>query len=92
MTRDGIKVGLSAAIEGGGATSSARRSSYIGKISIPNPDGTYQFEMLLRTEDLPPDLLEYREELIDEFMEKIRRDMERREEEKLRAAADEAAQ
>lgn len=88
VTRDGIKVGLSAAIEGGGAISASQRSGYVGKISIPNSDGSYQFEILLRAEDLPPDLLEYREELIDEFMEKMRHDMEQREEAKVRAAAE----
>ncbi|MBX3395110.1 MAG: hypothetical protein KF841_07045 [Phycisphaerae bacterium] len=55
----------------------ARRaaSSYVGKISIPSGDGTYSYEFLLRADELPDDILEYRRQLLEAYIQKIRADM-----------------
>jgi hypothetical protein len=75
ISRDGIFVGLSAAIEGGGRRTGSQ-SPYVGKISIPSPDGSYTLDFLLRGDELPPDILEYREQLLQEYFEKMRKDLQ----------------
>jgi len=54
----------------------ARRGSpYIGKISIPSRDGNCTYEFLLREDELPRDIVEYRRQIIDEYILKMREDM-----------------
>ncbi len=71
--RDGIQVRLSESA--GGAEARARRSAYVGKISIPSADGSYAYEFLLREDELPEDILQYRRQLLEEFVQKMRADM-----------------
>lgn len=78
VTRDGISIRLSEAIAGvSSAAAAARRSPYVGKISLPSEDGKYTLDFLLRGDELPPDILQYREQIIEEYVEKMRGDMEK---------------
>lgn len=38
----------------------------IGRVTMPGPDGTFQYEFLIRESDLPPEVKEARRKLIDE--------------------------
>lgn len=76
VSRDGISVGLSEAIAGDGAHSAARRSPYVGKITIPGKDGSFAIDFLLSSEDLPPDILEYREQIIEDYVERARPELQ----------------
>jgi hypothetical protein len=73
IRRDGVYTGLSDEI--GGTTPARRGSQYVGKISIPSGDGTFTYEFLLRSDELPDDVLEHRRQLIEEYVQKMRRDM-----------------
>lgn len=83
MRRDGLYITIdkTAALAGGqsipdGKTvGSAQRSPYVGKISVPGGDGSYTIDFLLRADELPADVLELREQIIDEYIQRIRRDM-----------------
>ncbi len=72
-TRDGIHVSLSESA--GGAEARARRSAYVGKISVPSADGSFTYEFLLREDELPEDILQYRSQLIEEMVQKMRAEM-----------------
>jgi len=76
IRRDGIYVGLSPRIGSkGGAGIASRRSPYVGKISIPSADGTYTYDFLLREDELPDDVLAHRRQIIEEYIQKMRKDM-----------------
>jgi len=74
--RDGISIGLSEAISGSAARSSTRRSPYVAKISVPSKDGTYTLDFLLSGDELPPDVLEFRDHIIEQYIERLRVDLE----------------
>jgi hypothetical protein len=74
--RSGIQVSLAEGIgDVPGVAPSRRTSAYIGKISLPSADGTYTYDFLLRADELPPDILEYRRQIIEEYIQKMRADM-----------------
>ncbi len=80
IRRNGIYVGLSDNIHGqaaGGDPTAARGSggAYVGKISIASSDGKYSYDFLLRADELPDDILEYRRQIIEEYIQKMRADM-----------------
>jgi hypothetical protein len=75
MRRDFLFLGLADDYQPGGATASARRSPYVGKISVTSEDGSYTYDFLLRADELPADVLEYRRQIIGEYIERMRRDM-----------------
>lgn len=77
VRRDGIHFGLSDAISGNAARPAARRSPYVARISIPIKEGGYTLDVLLSGEDLPPDVLEYRDQVIERYVDKVRADMEK---------------
>ncbi|HUN81611.1 MAG TPA: DUF4974 domain-containing protein [Phycisphaerae bacterium] len=73
---DSIHMSLSEAVTSeSGKAAVARTSPYIAKISVPSPDGTYSMEFLIRAEDLPPEILEARSQMLQEMIQKIRRDI-----------------
>jgi hypothetical protein len=84
MRRDVLYIGLAEDFQPttGPATTTApaggaapRRSTYVGRITIPSEDGRFSYDFLVREEDLPPDVLEYRRQVIKQYIEQIRRDM-----------------
>jgi hypothetical protein len=93
IRRDGITIGLSEALAGNAARSTTRRSPYVAKITIPSRDGTFTLDFLLSGDELPPDLLEYRQQVIEEYVEKMRAQLESMLEKSLenRAAPDKPA-
>lgn len=76
IRRDGISIALSEALAGGAARSSSRRSPYVAKISLPSKDGTYTLDFLLSGDELPPDILEHRDQIIEQYIERMRADLE----------------
>ncbi len=77
IQRGGVNVSLSDVIKRGSSTSLpiSLRSPYVGKITVPSADKTYAFDILLREDDLPQDILDYRKALIEEYIEKMRAEM-----------------
>ncbi len=79
IERDGIHVGLSEAIRKKdgtfGSLPISLRSPYVGKLTVPSEDGTYTFDILLREDDLPEDVLNYRKRIIDEYIARMRAEM-----------------
>ncbi|HWL95546.1 MAG TPA: hypothetical protein VNT79_18655 [Phycisphaerae bacterium] len=79
IRRTGIWVGLSDEMREAVATADGsaprRAGGYVAKITIPGGDGSYSFDMLLRAEELPDDVLEYRRQIIEEYIEKVRAEM-----------------
>ncbi|MBN2562701.1 MAG: hypothetical protein JXQ75_17385 [Phycisphaerae bacterium] len=75
MRRDLLFIGLADDYQSGGAPAASRRSPYVGRISVRSEDGSYEYDFLLRADELPEDILEYRRQVIDEYIEKMRRDM-----------------
>ncbi|MFQ5429462.1 MAG: hypothetical protein ACE5E1_04045 [Phycisphaerae bacterium] len=75
IRRDGLYVGLSDAV--GEAAGGGRRgaSPYVGKITVRGGDGSYAFDILLRRDELPEDILEYRRQIIEEYVQRMRGDM-----------------
>lgn len=79
IRRTGIYVGLSEQILSSDSSdpSGQRRaaSSYVGKISVPSSDGSYAYDFLIRSDELPEDILEYRRQILEEYIQKMRADM-----------------
>lgn len=75
IEREVVRIGLSDALHEGGKQASVRASPYVGKIAVPSADGSYTLEFLIRAEELPPDILETRDQMIEEIIQKMRRDM-----------------
>lgn len=76
IRRDGIHVGLSeGAPTPDGSPPLRRGSPYVAKISVPGAAGGYTFEILLREEELPEDILEYRRQIKEEYFQKMRADL-----------------
>jgi hypothetical protein len=76
IRRDGINIAISETLAGGAARSSTRRSPYVAKVSIPSKDGSYTLDFLLSGDELPPDILEYRDQMIEQYVERMRVDLE----------------
>ena len=82
MRRDVLYIGLADDYQPPGATSTVaapRRSNYVGRISVPSEDGSYTYDFLVREDELPDDVLDYRRQIIQQYIEKMRRDMAREE-------------
>ena len=76
ITRDGINVGLSEAVADVGKPGAVPRvSPYVAKLVVPGMDGSYSMEFLIRSEDLPQDILDYREQIMGDFIQKVRREL-----------------
>lgn len=76
IERDGIRVSLGEAASGVTALSNmAQQTNYVGKISIPSKDGAFAYEFLVRANELPKDILEYRKQIINAVIEKMRGEM-----------------
>ena len=75
IEREVVRIGLSDALVEGGKPASVRASPYVGKIAVPSADGSYTLEFLIRAEELPPDILEARDLMIEEIIQKMRKDM-----------------
>ncbi len=74
VEREVVRIGISDALQEGGKQAAVRTSPYVGKIVVPSADGSYTMEFLLRAEELPADILESRDLMIEEIIQKIRRD------------------
>jgi hypothetical protein len=79
IRRDGISIGLSDTLAGTTTNPSAapaRRTPYVARITVPSKDGSFSLDFLLTAEELPPDVLEYREQLVDQYVDKMRSELE----------------
>lgn len=73
---DSIHMSLSEAVAAeSGKAVTPRTSPYVAKISVPSGDGTYSLDFLIRPEELPPEILEGRQQMLQELIQKIRREM-----------------
>ncbi len=76
VRRDGVYIGLSDALT---ATQPAlaRRAGdpYLAKITVPAKGGQYSYEFLIRESELPSDIREYRSQILDETIERMRQDL-----------------
>ncbi len=76
ITRDGVSVGLSEAVADTGKPGTPSRTApYVAKLVVPGVDGSYTVEFLLRSDELPQDILEYRDQMKGDFIQKVRREM-----------------
>ena len=75
MERDGLSVGLAEDASDASAGGAARRSPYVCKISVPSKDGSFAYEFLVRESELPDDILEYRRQIVEATIEKMRAEM-----------------
>ncbi len=73
IQRNDIHISLSA--HAGGRQPRRSSSPYVGKVCFKSGDGLYSYDFLLREEDLPEDVLEYRQQLIEECIQRMRSDM-----------------
>lgn len=75
MERDGLSVGLAEDASETSASAAARRSPYVCKISVPSKDGSFAYEFLVRENELPEDIREYRRQIVEATIEKMRSEM-----------------
>lgn len=75
VTRDLIRFSLSDEALGDAAAAARRAGGYVGKITVPSKDGTFAYEFLVRENEFPKDILEYRQQIIESTVEKIRAEM-----------------
>lgn len=77
ITRDGVDVGLSEAVADTGkpGTAAPRTSPYVAKLVVPGVDGSYTVEFLIRSDELPQDILDYRDQMKGDFIQKVRREL-----------------
>lgn len=75
VEREVVRIGLSDALQEGGKPAAVRASPYVGKIVVPSADGSYTLEFLVRAEELPADILESRDLMIEELIQKMRREL-----------------
>jgi len=52
-----------------------RRDPFVGKITIPSKSGRYQFDLLIRESDLPPEVNELRKRKVREAVEAMKREL-----------------
>jgi hypothetical protein len=57
------------------AGGSGTRPPYVGKITIPGKDGSFAYEFLVRENELPADILEYRKQIINDVIDKMRAEL-----------------
>lgn len=80
LRRDILFIGLANDYQAPGTPPAPRRvAAVVGRISVPNRDGTYSFDLLVREDELPQDILDYRRQLIEEYIEQMRQDLAERE-------------
>src|SRR5262249_22813274 len=73
---DSVHMSLSEAAAADSSKAAAPRSSaYVAKISVPSGDGTYSLEFLIRPEELPPEIIEARSQMLQELIQKIRKEI-----------------
>ncbi|MBI5763099.1 MAG: hypothetical protein HZA51_06205 [Planctomycetes bacterium] len=76
---DSVHMALSdAAIADPGKAATAatpRTSPYAAKITMPSSEGGYTLEFLVRTDELPPDILEARGQMLQELIQKVRKEI-----------------
>ncbi|MFO0972681.1 MAG: hypothetical protein U1A27_04465 [Phycisphaerae bacterium] len=60
---------------GSGGAARSRGDPYVARILVPARNGNYTYEFLIRDSELPDDLREYRGQMIDEMIDRIRQDM-----------------
>jgi hypothetical protein len=73
---DSVHMSLSdAAAAESGKGAAPRSSPYVAKISVPSGDGTYSLEFLIRPEELPPEIIEARSQMLQELIQKIRKEI-----------------
>ncbi len=76
LRRDLLFIGLPDDYRAPGEPPAPRRAAaVVGRISVPNRDGTYTFDLLVREDELPQDVLDYRRQLIEEYIERMRQDL-----------------
>lgn len=75
IDREVVKIGISDALAEGGKGAGQRNTPYVGKIAVPSADGSYTLEFLIRADELPPDILDARNQMIEEIIQKMRKDM-----------------
>ncbi|MCK6457044.1 MAG: STN domain-containing protein [Phycisphaerae bacterium] len=76
IRRDGLYVSLP---QGTGKTDPAgtrsRSDPYVLRILVPGKEPGYSYEFMIRDSELPSDIREYRGQMLDEIIERIRQDM-----------------
>lgn len=75
ILRDGISISLAPDAKGNAAGARNRGDPYVARIVVPAKNGNYNYEFLIRESELPQDVREYRGQMIDEMIEKVRLDM-----------------
>jgi hypothetical protein len=74
ITNDGVHVSLSGAVADAGKTG-GRPSPYVAKLVVPGAAGKYSMEFFIRQDELPPDILEYYDQMLGEMIQKLRSEM-----------------
>lgn len=75
IEREIVRIGLSEALEEGGRPGGTREFPYVGKIAVPAKSGDYTLEFLIRRDELPPDILDARNQMVEEIVQQMRQDM-----------------
>jgi len=75
ILRDGISISMSPNAPGSPAAGRTRGDPYVARIVVPARNGGYNYEFVIRESEMPQDVLEYRGQMIDEMIEKMRQDM-----------------
>jgi hypothetical protein len=69
-------MGLSDAVaQEAGKPAATRPSTYAAKLSVPSADGGYTLEFVVRSDELPADVMEARGQMLQEMIQKVRRDI-----------------
>jgi hypothetical protein len=76
VDKNGVNISLSDAVTEGGRSPAARSvGPYVAKISVPGISDNYAVEFLIRADELPAEVLETRQQMIEEISQKMRREM-----------------
>mgnify|MGYP000570401296 CR=1 FL=1 len=76
LRRDLLFIGLPDDYRAPGDPPAPRRTAaVVGRISVPSKDGGYTFDLLVREDELPQDVLDYRRQLIEEYIERMRQEL-----------------
>ncbi len=74
ILRDGVAISMGEA-PGNAAGQRPRGDPYAARILVPAKNGAYSYEFLIRESEIPSDVREYRQQMIDEMIERMRQDM-----------------
>jgi hypothetical protein len=74
IKREGLQFSLGEAA-GAAVGDPGRRDAFVAKISVPLGEGGYSYEFLIRESELPSDIREYRRQMVDAMIERMRQDM-----------------